>query len=63
MRRFLGMFVLAQQPEEIFIAAALPAAIRIGSVDLNAQSPIDGLVIRILCRCPQTKFSPVSSSS
>jgi hypothetical protein len=33
--------VLAQQPVEVFVAAALPAAIRIGKVGLDAQHMID----------------------
>ena len=37
--------VLAQQPIEVLVAAALPAAIRIGKVGLDAQGLIDGLVV------------------
>ena len=44
---FLGD-VLAQQSVEVFIAAALPTAIRIGKVGLDAQGLIGGLVIRKL---------------
>ncbi len=37
--------VLAQQTIEVLVAAALPAAIRIGKVGLDAKGLIDGLVI------------------
>ncbi len=40
--------VLAQQTIEVHVAAALPTAIRIGKVGLDAKGLIDGLVIRKL---------------
>ena len=39
--------VLAQQTIEVLVAAALPAAIRIGKVSLDAKGLIDGLVNEI----------------
>jgi hypothetical protein len=38
--------VLAQLSIEVFVAAALPAAIRIDKVGLDAQRLIDGLMVR-----------------
>ena len=40
--------VLAQQTIEVLVAAALPTAIRIGKVGLDAKGLIDDLVIRKL---------------
>lgn len=40
--------ILAQQPIEVFVAAALPAAIRIGKVGLDPQGLINDLVDRKL---------------
>ena len=37
--------VLAKQPIEVFVAAALPAAVRNSKVGLDAQGLIDGLVV------------------
>ena len=37
--------VLAQQAVEIFIAASLPAAVRISKIGLDAQGPVNGLVV------------------
>jgi hypothetical protein len=40
--------VLPQQTIEVLVAAALPTAIRIGKVGLDAKALIDGLMIRKL---------------
>jgi hypothetical protein len=44
---FLGD-VLAQQPIEVLVTAALPTAIRVGKVGLNAQGLVGGQVVRKL---------------
>jgi hypothetical protein len=40
--------VLTQQAIEIFVAAALPAVLRIGKESLNAQGLVDTLMVRKL---------------
>lgn len=53
--------VLAQQPIEVFVAASLPAAIRVGKVGLDAQGLIDSPMIgKLLAVIHRQRLDPRS---